>query len=126
MDILGNGGAAEASPPAMKQRAVGSSGKDVQEVLNLVVKLSLSSAQQVRLLKAIMLTVIQLATSSPMCTASKAETVAYSEQSSDLQHEVRLQRFGLPHVHAWNGLIKALQQLLAQEGNQQELLAKTA
>ena len=94
-----------------------------QELMSLVVKLSLSSALQVRMLRAIMIDCYMIPTESKWFTLHKQATVDYNAMAERLRKEGKAQeavknQIGLPHLHAFNAHVKHYVELKPQSAQE--------
>lgn len=107
--------------PSSKRAAVGSHSKDLVDTLGLVAKLSLSSAQQCRAIKSVVIDVVRAPADAPIVKAVKAATKAYAEAAKKIvDANTRAEKLGPPHVHAWNACIKNFKGVLEASSTEQD------
>eukprot|EP00929_Paragymnodinium_shiwhaense_P067064 TRINITY_DN33744_c0_g1_i1.p2 TRINITY_DN33744_c0_g1~~TRINITY_DN33744_c0_g1_i1.p2 ORF type:complete len:234 (+),score=64.08 TRINITY_DN33744_c0_g1_i1:45-746(+) len=85
--------------------------QQTERLLNLVAKLALSSALQVRVLRSIMLDIYLLPEDHRIVGAIKAATTEYANQVEGISKQKRTEVLGLPHLHAWNAFLNAVKGL---------------
>ena len=91
-----------------KRRDVSStSDKEITRVVSILTKLSLSSAQQARFLKAIVMDSFRLPAECDLIVKAKEATQAFATQAKTMHDKDRL---GLPHIHIWNAFLTVLKQ----------------
>ena len=92
--------------PSAKVRAVATPEltEDAMRILQIVAKLSLSSAQGIRAVKAILLDVIQLPSNHELMIMIKAATTSHAEKCKTLDAK-RREALGPPHIHAYNAVL---------------------
>eukprot|EP00971_Amphidinium_carterae_P042506 835517-Amphidinium_carterae.2 len=71
-------------------------------------KISLSNAQQIRLVKSACICTVLVSADSKYVTAMKAATAKYMETGQDMSREQKVQQHSLPHAHAWNAALLVL------------------
>lgn len=102
---------------AARRAAVGSSGRELQRTVETLTKLTLSNAQQIRGMRSILLDCYRLPADAQLVVAAKAATQAYAEKARKIENAAdRYERIGLPHLHAWNGCIRAYKAALEAGG----------
>ena len=91
---------------AHKRVAVGSTTKDQEKQMILLMKLGLSNALACRVLKSVTMYTYLMEAAQPAVVAGKAATVAYAKQVEGMDAKVKARDFGQPHIHLWNALVR--------------------
>ena len=106
--------------PSKRVATSSHSDKEMQKIMAVIAKLSLSNALQARFTRAMLLDVYRVKADSLFATEIKAATKQFTERAKEIPDQpTRLRMLGLPHVHAWNACLKALRALLDKPEKQE-------
>eukprot|EP00929_Paragymnodinium_shiwhaense_P004237 TRINITY_DN10501_c0_g2_i2.p2 TRINITY_DN10501_c0_g2~~TRINITY_DN10501_c0_g2_i2.p2 ORF type:complete len:235 (-),score=76.16 TRINITY_DN10501_c0_g2_i2:852-1556(-) len=114
--------AAEASNTKDEDALLDMDDKATRKLLQMVAKLALSSALQVRVLKSIALDVFLVKEDGWLVKGLKEATTAYAEQADKIGKEQRVQAIGMPHLHAWNKLLSMCKDVGAKNEQAQKII----
>lgn len=91
---------------------------DVKKIVAVLCKLSLADALGVRILKAAVIQTVLIATESVWVVTIRAATKKYVEITKDMEKDEKFNKFGLPHAHAWNAVIKVMTDKAVASGDE--------
>jgi len=119
--------------PPQKARRMAGVDEDIKRLMTLVAKLSLNSAQGLRVMRSILLRVYLLPTESDYMKAVVDATSTYAKTAKEMrqgmddkgvpkseQQQKVLDRLGVPHVHAWNALVGVAMKALKAKADKRE------
>ena len=114
---VGGGGQRRGGIPPKARRMAGVD-EDIKRLMTLVAKLSLNSAQGLRVIRSIVLKVYLMPSESNFMKSVVVATASYTKTAKALresmddkgipkseQQQKVLDRLGVPHVHAWNAMV---------------------
>ena len=104
------------------RRRVGQADSGTRKLVHLVAKLALSSALQVRLLRAIIIDCWRMPSADPAIQRGFSATKAFAKAAETVPREQKLAKLGLPHLQLWNAFLQVVKETLTAAPQREALL----